>query len=177
MKAHLKYLWYVIRHKYYVFVECWKLGIPVLGLLHDLSKFSPAEWFPYVDFFYRGDPSTKTGGTLAKRSTAAFDVAWNHHEKYNKHHWQFWVLITDDGGVDLGSDKYRPLPMPDRYRKEMLADWKGAGKAVGKPNTKEWYLKNYKNMILHPDTRYWVDQQLKVNDDEAVHYGFYGHKQ
>lgn len=28
MKTHLRYLWYVLRHKWFVFVECVRLGIP-----------------------------------------------------------------------------------------------------------------------------------------------------
>jgi hypothetical protein len=56
----------------------------------------------------------------------------------------------------------KALPMPDRYRREMLADWKGAGLAMGKPNTREWYLANRQKMILHPDTRAWVEKQLGV---------------
>ncbi|MEW6726891.1 MAG: DUF5662 family protein [Bacillota bacterium] len=54
------------------------------------------------------------------------------------------------------------LPMPDRYRKEMLADWHGAGKAQGKPDTKAWYLANKDKMLLHPETRDWVEAQLGV---------------
>lgn len=31
MKPHLQYLWYVLRHKWFVFVECCSLGIPLQG--------------------------------------------------------------------------------------------------------------------------------------------------
>lgn len=41
VKGHLAYLWYVLRHKYFVFVECCRLGVPWRGLVHDLSKLSP----------------------------------------------------------------------------------------------------------------------------------------
>ena len=37
-------------HKYWVFRYCCKAGIPVQGLLHDLSKFSPVEFFESVKF-------------------------------------------------------------------------------------------------------------------------------
>ena len=55
MKAHLKYLRYVLVHKWHVLQECWRLNIKWRGIVHDLSKFSPAEWGPYVDRFYGGD--------------------------------------------------------------------------------------------------------------------------
>ena len=52
------------------------------------------------------------------------------------------------------------LRMPERYAKEMLADWRGAGRAYGNPDTKAWYLKRRNNIILHHDTRQWVEEQL-----------------
>lgn len=55
MKKHLRYLKYLIRHRWYVFLECCKLGIPWRGIVHNLSKFLPSEWFPYVERFYGND--------------------------------------------------------------------------------------------------------------------------
>ena len=34
----------ILRHKYFVFKYCCKLGIPWQGITHDLSKFSPTEF-------------------------------------------------------------------------------------------------------------------------------------
>jgi hypothetical protein len=47
---------YVIRHKWYVFLECRKLGIGWLGLVHDWSKFRPSEFIPYARHFYGKRP-------------------------------------------------------------------------------------------------------------------------
>ena len=135
-----------------------------------------------------------------------FDVAWLHHQKRNKHHWQYWLLSPDKpknyyllqefdpvGEIflfDVGQNKHIAvfeqgtrdeqyanakavakklnsfpiaLPMPDIYRKEMLADWRGAGKAIkGFDDTVNWYRANKDTMILHPETRAWVEQQLGV---------------
>lgn len=52
--------------------------------------------------------------------------------------------------------------MPLKYAKEMLADWRGAGKAQGKPDAKAWYEKNKNNMLLHPETRQWIEEQLEL---------------
>jgi len=38
---YLKYLKYLLRHKWFVMLECFKEGLFWLGLTHDLSKFSP----------------------------------------------------------------------------------------------------------------------------------------
>jgi hypothetical protein len=165
MITHLRYLRYVVLHKWYVFVACCRLGIPWLGLIHDWSKLLPSEWFPYAAHFYgdypewakmsAGKKSVYFGPT--KESVAQnFDFAWLYHQHRNPHHWQFWVLREDDGGAKV-------LPMLDKYRREMLADWRGAGRAItGKDNTADWYVKNKHKMYLHPDTRAWIEVQLSV---------------
>lgn len=147
---HLKYLWYVIRHKWYVFVECVKLGIPLQGILHDLSKFLPDEWIPYANFFYGNYPDEEA----KDRIEIEFLKAWLRHIHRNPHHHQYWVLREDSGRV-------LPLDMPMKYRKEMLADWIGAGKAQGHGNdVHEWYAENRDKMFLHPDTRKWIEERL-----------------
>lgn len=152
-----KYLSYIVRHKWFVFIEACKLGIPLLGLFHDLSKFSPDEWMPYMNYFYGKKPvqRDKTGYYKpTETEDKAFDFAWLLHQKRNKHHWQWWVLPKDDGGLVI-------MPMEDKYRREMLADWKGAGKAQGYgDNTVEWYKKNKDKMQLHSETRVWIERQL-----------------
>ena len=154
MKRHVLYLWYVLRHKWYVFMECCKLGIPVQGIVHDLSKFLPREWKPYAWSFY-GHWKYKDRPPWLVES---FDVAWLHHQKRNPHHWQYWLLVQDD-------DLDKVLSMPDKYRKEMLADWYGAGKAMGNPDTKSWFLKRKERwqQRLHPDTQKWIEYQLELS--------------
>ena len=144
MSACLRYLTYLFKHKFYVFVEACKLGIPLQGLLHDVSKLYPEEFVPYANYFYGKD----------EKDEEAFRAAWLHHQHRNPHHWQYWVLRNDDGTVNV-------LDMPLNYRKEMLADWRGAGKAInGFDDTAKWYLINRYKMWLHPATREWIDQQL-----------------
>jgi hypothetical protein len=159
MKKHFRYLSYILRHKWFVFIECCKLGIPWLGFVHDLSKFTPTEWLPYVEHFYGDKPSprNKTGAYNPLSVGGSFDYAWLSHQHHNKHHWQYWILKGDE-------DAQRVLPMPDKYRKEMLADWRGAGKALGKPATASWYYLNRTSMVLHPETREWIEGIMKLED-------------
>ncbi|HML21819.1 MAG TPA: DUF5662 family protein [Aggregatilinea sp.] len=152
MKAHWQYLRYVLRHKFFVFQAGYGLVPLVQLLLHDWTKFLPREWFPYTRTFYAKD------GSSQYKPDATFDTAWNHHEKANPHHWQYWVLIKDSGDEVL-------LPMPEKYRREMLADWKGAGRALGKPDTASWYEQNRYRIKLHPETRAWVERELGVIPD------------
>lgn len=145
MKSHLKYLSYGLRHKWCVFVECWKAHIPWRGICHDNSKFRLDEWFPYVNYFYGN-----------RSNTEAFNRAWLLHQRRNPHHWQWWILTGDEFEAT-------PLPMEPQYRLEMLCDWRGSGRAQGYgDNTVAWYLKNRDKIILHHDTRTWVEAQLGI---------------
>lgn len=160
MRKHWAHLNYVTRHKWYVFWECLKLGVPIWrALFHDWTKFLPCEWFPYAEFFNGNMMSREKAAALnyefpvADDVELAFEQAWNHHQKKNDHHWQFWVRLGDDGTT-------LTLPMPDNARKEMIADWRGAGKALGKPDTGAWYRANFYKMKLHDDTRKQVELEL-----------------
>lgn len=161
---YLKYFKSLMTHKWFVFLECCKLGIPWLGIIHDWSKFLPSEWIPYARYFHGGWPEgpevwrscpSYTGPTKSSVQSD-FDEAWLHHQNYNKHHWQYYLLVQDD-------DPDKVLPMPDRYRREMLADWRGAGRAyTGKDNTREWYLERADqwDRRLHPQTKAWIEFEL-----------------
>lgn len=165
MRNHLAYLSCVLRHKWYVFVECCKLGIPLLGIVHDLSKFSLKEWRPHVRNFYNKDGTRRsrrdaTGYYDATQVSDDFDYAWLNHQHHNKHHWQYWILKGDSG-------KLVPKLMPARYLKEMVADWKGAGKAPGTPNVQKWYIANCGKIRLHPMVRHSVLQMLGLTREQA----------
>lgn len=145
MRPHWQYLKYILRHKWFVFVAAYQMGIPWLGIIHDWSKFTPGEWFPYVKRFYGAGNSFDEA-----MQDIAYQYAWNHHQKHNKHHWEYWRLVRSNGETT-------PLPMPDRYRREMLADWVGMGQTLGKPKIWEWYEENREIIQLHPDTREQVE--------------------
>lgn len=171
MIAHLKYLEYVLRHKWFVFLACLHYGLVWRGIKHDWHKFLPDEWFPYVRFFYgkKGEPTQRRDATGYYKPTdtgnSAFDFAWLLHQKRADHHWQWWVLPEDEGGVKV-------LEMSDVARKEMIADWRGAGKAQGSPNTWEWWEANKHKLQLHPTTRIWVEVEIAKlkHDYEATKY-------
>lgn len=189
MKRYLAYLKSVLRHKKFVYEECLKLGVPrIIAILHDWDKFLPDEFIPYANCFYKHD------GRSQYQESTAFSKAWMKHQQRNKHHWQYWVnitgydenykrniLIMDRGNIlhlSMASDgcyswdEFHPIehdvnadPMSDLYRREMLADWRGAGRAYGNPDTKGWYLERRDTVFakfIHPDTLKWLDEQLGV---------------
>lgn len=163
---HIRYLRYVIVHKWFVLLACWRRGLIWQGIVHDWSKFLPSEWVPYAQFFY-GYKSTAEERDLARRVLGydpdrsdkdvrgAFDRAWLKHQHRSPHHWQHWILREDSGGTII-------LEMPRRYALEMISDWDGAGRAItGRHGaTADWYLKNRAKIQLHPNTRRLVEETI-----------------
>lgn len=150
-----KYLKYIIKHKFYVYTECRKLGLSFYrAIIHDWQKFLSVEWIPYLKMFY-GDEHDKNE-VIASDS---FNYAWLHHIHYGPHHWQYWILINDDGTI-------HELEMPIDYRKEMIADWRGASLAIrGYDDTSSWYSERKDVIRLAPETRCWVEKELRINDN------------
>ncbi len=152
---------YILRHKLFVFLECVKENIPLLGIIHDISKMHPDEFIPYANYFYSGTNDIHKGrdetGYYKPTDTGdpAFDYAWFLHQKRNKHHWQYWVFPQDEGGV-------KAVNIPLIFRKEMLCDWRGAGRALGTPDTKKWYEAHKDIIQFHPLTRQWIENNLGV---------------
>ena len=158
---HLKYLKYLFLHKWYVMLECWKRRLFWRGIIHDWSKFLPSEWFPYTRSFYGDYPKASEiykqlpsyTGLTKEKVRSDFDYAWCHHQHWNKHHWQYWILVQDE-------DKKKVLPIPKKYLIEMVCDWIGAGKAQGKPDIIAWYEENKNKMVLEDNTRKEIEQVL-----------------
>ena len=66
---HFKYASYVLRHKLFVGLECFKVGLFWRGLVHDLSKLRPSEWLPYARHFY-GHETSKARDRTGTATTA-----------------------------------------------------------------------------------------------------------
>lgn len=161
MKRYWVYFLYVFWHKVFVFQEGRRIGVPLLSLLiHDWDKFLPDMFIAYAHTFYNADGSKRTDGFIHE----AFDYTWNRHQKWNKHHWQWWVMTYDSKRV--GSDiKTIALQMGARHWREMVADWRGVGRVFG-TNTAVWYAENKENMQLHPITQMQVEIMLMKLDIE-----------
>ena len=131
----------ITRHKWVVFKLCCKVGQPWRGLVHDLSKYSPTEFWEGVKYF-NGKHSPITDAKKDK----GYSQAWLHHKGRNKHHTDYWV--------DLSAPDKTPI-IPYQYVVEMLCDKLAAGMVYkGKDWTKEYELD------------YWLNERDKtlVND-------------
>ena len=166
IKRHINYLKYVVKHKWFVFKACLYLNVSWYNaIMHDMSKFLPSEWFPYAETFY------KENGDSQYNETKEFNIAWNHHQKRNPHHWQYWLLKMDRG------DNI-PLEIPINYLKEMIADWIGAGRAIngkyfnenGNLEVYEWYQKNKEKIILHETSKRMLENILELLNNGDICY-------
>ena len=147
-----KYFKYVVEHKKNVFIECWKEGLYLHALTHDLSKFHPKEFFAYARWFY-GEFGTNIdtrccsvlGLTLNEQYKEDFDKAWQHHKDYNKHHWNYWHEKNE--------------PMPSKYIRQMVCDWRAMSRKFG-GTAKEYYLKNCNEIKLNKCSRKYLEKIL-----------------
>jgi hypothetical protein len=81
----LKHFCLICRHKFYVFYWCCKVGIPFRGIVHDLSKFSPTEFWESVKYY------SGTGSPInTSKKLNGYSKAWLHHKGRNKHHYEYW---------------------------------------------------------------------------------------
>lgn len=142
----LKYSWLTFKHKWFVFCAGLKTGAPLWRLvIHDWSKLTRAEAPHYGRQFF-GDKSDPLG----------FTYAWNHHQKTNPHHWEYW--IPESGHNRGGYQDREPLPMPEHFIREMVADWLGASRAYEGAFPRSmaewsWLNQNFAKCRLHDDTR------------------------
>lgn len=108
----------ITRHKTEVMKNCFRAGLYYQGLTHDLSKYSPSEFFRGVKY-YQGDRSPND----AERRATGISRAWLHHKGRNKHHFEYWIdYDLSEGGKMAG------LEMPVNYLVEMVCDRIAASK-------------------------------------------------
>ena len=94
-------------HRKWVRRYCFLVGIPWQGITHDLSKYSPTEFWESVKY-YQGNRSPIN----AAKEDQGYSLAWLHHKGRNKHHYQYWMDDFDKGE--------RNILMPKKYFKELI---------------------------------------------------------
>ncbi len=153
--AHLRT---ICRHRHWVFYYCCRAGIPLQGLLHDLSKFSPTELLPGIRY-YQGNRSPNE----QERELTGYSSAWMHHKGRNKHHFEYWSDVNPETRC------YEPVQMPQRYLIEMFCDRVAAsrvyrGKAYTNADPLNYFLKGDKQhrRPIHPTTSKQLHYLLRL---------------
>ena len=146
----------ITRHKWVVFKLCCKVGQPWRGLVHDLSKYSPTEFWEGVKYF-NGKHSPITDAKKDK----GYSQAWLHHKGRNKHHFEYWtdVSTAEDHWKIVG------VKMPVNYLAEMVMDRIAASKIYQGRNYTDaapytYFSRNKEYIVMHPETKACLDKIL-----------------
>ena len=157
MNRFFGHLHTITRHRHLVMAHCFKCGIPWRGLMHDLSKYSPAEFFPGVKYYEggNGSPSGK------ERRTVGYSKAWMHHKGRNKHHFEYWTDFSREAGKTV------PVKMPLVYVIEMFCDRIAACKVYQKKeysdsSALEYYNSRISGEDMHPETARLLGELLTM---------------
>ncbi len=137
----------ITHHKLLVMKGCFSVGLYKQGLLHDLSKYSPVEFWTGAKY-YQGTRSPNN----AEREITGYSMAWLHHKGRNKHHFEYWI---DYGPIE--GQGIIGLEMPVNYVVEMFCDRIAASKTyMGDEYTQnsalEYYLNGCYKYMMHPKT-------------------------
>ena len=164
VKNAIGHLRNIIVHKYWVMHFGRQMGVNIWRLLmHDISKFSPIEFFESVKY-YQGTSSP----IPACKKVKGYSNAWQHHKGRNTHHYEYW---TDN--YDLGMN---PVPMPFECVEEMIVDWFAAGRTYQGTNhsfesqTQWWVNKKQTNVSIHPNAILLIDRFFGMGFNEWKKY-------
>jgi hypothetical protein len=162
--AHFKT---IARHRFLVCRYCFRLGLYGQGLSHDLSKFSPTEFWVGAKYF-QGDRSPND----AERRAVGYSTAWMHHKGRNRHHFEYWTdyALTGEGIVGV--------EMPAKYVAEMFCDrlaaskvYRGAAYSDGDPYA--FYLRGAKKrLLIAPETAALLEKMLLTLRDRGEDAAF-----
>ena len=159
----------ITQHKLLVMQNCFRVGLYKEGLLHDLSKYSPAEFLTGVHY-YQGDRSPNA----AEREEKGYSTAWLHHKGRNKHHFEYWMDFSKTSQGIAGAK------MPVNYLVEMVMDRISAsrnylGDAYNDSQPLEYFLKSKEKLwFIHPQTNKELEALLRILNDHGeeklLHY-------
>ena len=137
----------ITKHRFLVMGGCFRIGLYWQGLVHDLSKYSPTEFWTGARY-YQGTRSPNA----AEREDKGYSEAWMHHKGRNRHHYEYWTDMNPE------TRRYEPVPMPRKYLAEMVMDRRAAckvyqGKNYTPASPLEYFEKSRERTLMHPETR------------------------
>ena len=155
---HFKTITY---HRILVMCGCFRVGLYLQGLTHDLSKYSPTEFLTGAKY-YQGTRSPNS----AEREEKGYSEAWMHHKGRNRHHYEYW---TD---MNRQTRNYESVPMPRKYLVEMVMDRRAAcmvyqGKNYHPGSALEYFLKSRERELMHDQTKKELEYILTMLRDEG----------
>lgn len=142
--------WKTVRtHRKWVRYYCNLAGIPWRGLLHDLSKYSPVEFFESARYW----TGTESPINNCKKCNG-WSRAWMHHKGRNTHHYEYWMDSFDYGGV--------ALLMPQDDFVEQVCDFLAAGRTYqgerfSYSGERAWWLDKRQHCAMNVHNKIMLD--------------------
>ena len=163
----IKHFKTITHHKWLVLKGCFRLGLYWQGLTHDLSKYSPVEFFMGAKYYF-GTHSPNDG----QRQDKGYSSAWLHHKGRNKHRLEYWIDYTSQAGHRMAG-----LEMPVRYVAEMFCDRVAAsktyrGSAYRDSDPYDYYMRSVGHYMIHPNTAALLLDMLTVLKDQGEDAAF-----
>jgi len=158
----------IMKHRRKVIYHCYKVGILRRGLLHDLSKYAPTEFFEGVRYF-TGTKSPNEG----ERALKGYSEAWMHHKGRNRHHFEYWTDYNPE------TKMLAPVKMPIVFVKEMFCDRVAASKVYQGKNYTDahpisYFLSAKTRRSIHPETsdllEGWLIMLKEKGEKETFRY-------
>lgn len=144
----------ITKHRHQVIKHCFRAGILWQGLRHDLSKYSPSEFWVGAKY-YQGFRSPNEG----ERDAYGYSKAWMHHKGRNKHHFEYWTDYNPE------TKRLSPVKMPTKYVIEMFCDRVAASKIYLKDKYTDTHPLSYfengrARRMIHPETSELLEKLL-----------------
>lgn len=166
MSHPVKHFITITQHRHKVIAYAFRAGIGWQGLGHDLSKYSPTEFFSGAKY-YQGNRSPGE----AQREDVGYSEMWLHHQGRNKHHYEYWFDYVP------AARAYGPVKMPVRYVAEMFCDRMAACKTYQKEkytdrSALEYFMRGQARNRMHPETAALLEGWLRVLAEKGEREAF-----
>lgn len=147
----------ITRHRHQVIRHCFKAGIGFQGLFHDLSKYTPTEFWPGAKYYEDGHRSPNE----KERELYGYSKAWMHHKGRNLHHFEYW------SDLNPVTKRYEPVKMPLRFLAEMFCDRVAAskiyqGKNYVSTHPLQYFIRGDAKNRMHPETAAHLEMWLTL---------------
>ena len=151
----------ITKHRHAVIAHSKRAGILWQGLFHDLSKYSPSEFFVGAKY-YLGNKSPNE----KERQLVGYSSAWLHHKGRNRHHFEYW------SDYDIKTHALKPVKMPLKYVAEMFCDRVAASKIYQGENYTsshpiDYFMRGKQNRVIHPETSDLLESLLVMLRDKG----------
>ncbi len=161
MAYPIKHFLTITKHRHKVIANCARAGILWQGLMHDLSKYSFAEFVPGAKFF-QGTRSPNE----REREIYGCSRAWMHHKGRNRHHYEYW------NDYNPKTKQIENVEMPVKYVIEMFCDRVAAskiynGKSYRDSDPFEYFGRIRGKHRMHPNTEALLEKLLIMLRDEG----------